>query len=422
MSWKMKPITVYIILVVLLLYGCQTDSEDTHTPSYQERLDRLTSIYDETFISYLQQAEETMGKRIFTYSAISDRFSIPKQIEITGSHFELGQLLGHIARQQGSTPSRISENQRALNNEIIAMYREIYPRYLELVRGLGEVFGMPVSEMDFQSLEGYYFSNLWGDLLLYGAFNALGPAPSTASWNSGNCAMVSADTGNNMILGRNFDNDRVRPHFVVRTKLDGVYEVLANAQYTIYHWVMDGINEKGLVMATAGQVSPSEYYDFYDPYPDFPVIQKNHMFRVALETCATVDEVISLYQRVRPWCPDVANHLMVADASGNSVVIGNSLDRTPAFFPSTENFQVLTNTSYHMGHEYLMENCWRFRTATQMAEQGITGIEDIHVTMQAIKGDSVGYMSLYDINHGKMQLLLPDTYNTPWTYRITVTP
>ena len=171
-------------------------------------------------------------------------------------------------------------------------------------------------------------------------------------------------------------------------------------------------------MATANQASPPEYYRFRDPYPDFPVINEHHMFRVALETCATVDEVIALYQSVRPWCADDADHLMVTDARGNSAVIGLGIDRNPDFFPSEKSYQVLTNTAYQMGHDYMMENCNRFRTATNMAEQGIYVMDDVKNIMRTIRGPAYGYMSLYDIDRRFMRLYLRHDYDEPWDFTL----
>lgn len=363
-----------------------------------------------------------MGKKILTYSTISHQFTIPKRIDIRGSHYELGQLMGHIAQQQGSSPRRIQHNQENLNNQIIEMYSDTYPQFLDLVRGVGSVFGIPMRELDFTSLENGFFNDFWYNLLQYPAFEALGPSPLSGTWDSGHCAMVSARLNNTMLMGRNFDNDRERPHFVVYSQMTGTYKVMASAQYNIYHWVMDGINEKGLVMGTANQAAPAEYYQYFDQYPDHPVINEHHMFRVALETCATVDEVIELYKKVPPWCADYADHLMVTDAYGNSAVIGLDTDRTPTFFPSTGNFQVLTNTAYHMGQEYMMANCWRYRTATEMAEEGLSNLDDVEFIMETIRGKPHGYMSLYDIHRGLMRLLLRHDFNEPWDYTITIKP
>lgn len=412
---------VYPLLLIFFISGCSNKPEQIVEPTYQDMLEELYATYDRDFIVYLERAQEAIGKNILTYSTVSDQFTIPKYMEISGSHYDWGLLVGHIANQYNIRPRRVSSQQMELNNRIIEMYRQIYPKFLEIARGVGDVFDIPVEEMDFIYLEEGLFLDLWYHLLQYPAFELLGPSESADNVRvRGNCAVVSANVQDTILVGRNFDNDRERPHFVVYTRMEGVYNVLANAQYTIYHWVMDGINEKGLVMATANQASPPEYYRFFDPYPDFPVINEHHLFRIALETCATVDEVIALYRSVRPWSPDYADHLMVVDAQGNSAVIGLDTNREPTFFRSEKSYQVLTNTAYHMGFDYLMNNCWRFQTATNMAEQGISNMNDIKDIMQVIRGRAHGYMSLYDIKSGFMRLLLRHDFDTPWDYTLPV--
>jgi hypothetical protein len=416
---KKQCLFVCPLLLIFFINGCSNKHEQTVEPTYRERLEELFATYDREFIVYLERAQEIIGKNILTYSTISDQFTIPKYMEISGSYYDYGLLVGHIASQSGIQPRRVSGGQMALNNRIIEMYRQIYPKFLEIASGIGDVFDIPLEEMDFIFLEEGFFIGLWYNLLHYPAFESLGPSESADNarvW--GNCAVVSANVQDTTLVGRNFDNDRERPHFVVYTRMDGAYKVMANAQYTIFHWVMDGINEKGLVMATANQASPPEYYRFFDPYPDFPVINEHHMFRIALETCATVDEVIALYRSVRPWSPDYADHLMVVDAQGNSAVIGLDTDREPTFFRSENSYQVLTNTAYHMGFDYLMNNCWRFQTATNMAEQGIGNMNDIKEIMQAIRGPAFGYMSVYDIKSSFMRLYLRHDFDTPWDYTL----
>ena len=410
---------VYPLLLIFCISGCSNKQEHIVGPT---TLEELFIIYDRDFIVYLERAQAAIGKNILTYSSISDQFTIPKYMEISGSHYDYGLLVGHIASQyRNHSPRRVYNGRRELNNRIIEMYRQIYPQFLEIARGIGDVFDIPMEEMDFIFLENDFFIGLWYNLLHYPGFESLGPSESADNvrvW--GNCAVVSANVEDTTLVGRNFDNDRERPHFVVYTRMEGVYSVLANAQYTIYHWVMDGINEKGLVMATANQASPPGYYRFFDPYPDFPVINEHHLFRIALETCATVDEVITLYSSVRPWSPDYADHLMVVDAQGNSAVIGLNTNREPTFFRSENSYQVLTNTAYHMGFDYLMNNCRRFQTATNMAEQGISNMNDIKKIMRIIRGRAHGYMSLYDIKSGFMRLLLRHDFDTPWDYTLPV--
>jgi hypothetical protein len=402
-----------LVVALSLLGGCN-GSESSGPAERQAELDRLLTGYDRAFVAYLARAQADMGREILRYSAISADLAIPKRIDISGTHQELGYLFGHIAEQFGRRPPRVAAGRRNLNVRIIETYRRVYPQYLDLVRGVGDVFGVPAEELDFVSLEDDFFLGLWLGLFDYASFDRL--QIGSAGGASGlNCAVVSARLDTAPIVGRNFDNTHERPHFVVYTNMPGAYRVMANAQYAIYHWVMDGVNEKGLVMATANNAQPPEYM-FTDPYPEVPAVQEHHLFRVALETCATVDEVIALYGAVRPWS-QAADHLLVADATGRSAVIEFALDRSTGVFRSTARYQVLTNIAYHEGFEYMTQNCRRFREATRVAEGGIDDLAALAALMRSIRAPAAaGYMSLFDLRGRSMRLYLRRDFDTAWDF------
>lgn len=394
---------VWMVMVFWLFSSACGDRDSVNqTPTVQERLEDLLATYDQEFLEYLSIAQQEMGKTVMTVAPVSSAITIPKTIEIEGSHYDYGCLLALIARQFGREPRTVSSVNIEFNNRIIDMYRAIYPQFLEMARGAGDVFGIVVEDLDFVHFEDDFFHDLWWNLLKYDQFMALHvSAASGVQAMRDACALLSYRMGSNTLVGRNFDNDHLKPHFIVKTRMEGAYRVLANASYTVYHWVMDGINERGLVMGTAANTTPPEYF-WTDPYPSVPAIQQNHLFRIALETCATVEEVIELYRSVRPWSPHTTGHLLVADAWGNSAVIEFDLDRQPDFFRSEINYQVLTNTAYHMGFEYMMNNCWRFRTACNRAADGVDSADDVLDIMHAIRG-SHGYTSIFNIRERLMR-------------------
>lgn len=412
-------IPIICLLTVVLLVNCNQHYEkpdNTLTP--QERLDRLLTTYDQQFRDYLANARQAMGKEILEYSSLSDETTIPKYMEISGSHYEYGLLVGRIAQQYGQQPRRITANRVELNNRIIEMYQRIYPPYLEIARGVGEVFAIPVAELDFSYLEYDFFINLWYSLFRYNQFHDLaGPGEARASLTSTHCSMLFAKVGEDIFMGRNFDDAHQKPQFVVYSKMDEGYRVMANACYIPYHWIMDGVNEKGLFMGTANLAQPAEYY-WNDPYPDEPAICEHHLFRIALETCATVDEVIELYRSIRPWSPNGTDHLMVADALGNSAVIEFNMNREAVFFLSdkNKNYQLMTNIAYQEGMDYMMDHCNRFYRGTGLAEEGIAGFEDVEYITRTIGGREHGFTSFYDLKTRFMQLRRREDYHTPYDF------
>lgn len=405
-----------LALIAALGFLCAcNDPGGSRATDRQAEYEALLASYDRPFIQYLARAQATMGREVLRYTPISGELAIPKRIDISGSHRDLGSLLGHISQQCGRQPPRVAAGRRDLSGQIIEMYRRVYPQYLDLAGGVGDVFGVPLEDLDFVGLEDDFFVGLWLGVFDYASFDRLQVVPTAATPNR-NCAVVSARLATAPIVGRNFDNTHERPHFVVYTDMRGAYRVMANAQYAIYHWVMDGINEKGLVMATANNAQPGGYM-FTDPYPDVPAIQEHHLFRVALETCATVDEVIALYGSVRPWS-QAADHLLVADATGRSAVIEFALDRRTGVFRATAGYQVLTNIAYHMGFDYMTRNCRRFRDATAVAEAGIGDLDGLAAVMRSIRGPGAGYMSLFDLRTRSMRLYLRQDFGKPWGFTL----
>jgi hypothetical protein len=49
-----------------------------------------------------------------------------------------------------------------------------------------------------------------------------------------------------------------------------------------------------------------------------------------------------------------------------------------------------------MGLDYMMENCWRFRTATKAAEAGIDDLNEMENIMNTIRSTDYGHISLFD--------------------------
>lgn len=405
-----------LLILMVFLFNCNRKNGAPRQETRQEKIDRLLATYDLEFKQYLANARQTMGKEIMTYEPVSTHSTIPRYIEIKGSYYDYGRLVALISRQCGRYPQQVQTGKEHLNKGIIEMYKQVYPQFLEIAAGVGDVFDIPVNKLDFVYFEDTFFHDLWWNLFKYSQFRALwGSAAEEAI--SDHCSVVSAKKQAGSIVGRNFDQDHEKPHFVVYTEIEGAYKVMANACYTIFHWIMDGINEKGLFMGTAANSQVQEYF-WTDPHPGVPAIQQNHLFRIALETCATVDEVIALYGTVRPWSPHTTGHLLVADASGNSAVIEFDLDRTPDFFRAEKNYQVLTNIAYHMGFDYMMENCWRFRTATGLAEDGINDLADMENIMKTIRGQ-YGHMSLFDFEQGLMRLYCRREFDRPFDFPLS---
>ena len=96
------------VLLLMIAFACSPGQDDqgTSPSTRQERMEALWASYDENFLSFLQQAHQAIGKTVLTYTPISDRFTIPKRMDITGTHHDLGLLIGHLAQHSGRGPGR----------------------------------------------------------------------------------------------------------------------------------------------------------------------------------------------------------------------------------------------------------------------------------------------------------------------------
>ena len=92
------------------------------------------------------------------------------------------------------------------------------------------------------------------------------------------------------------------------------------------------------------------------------------MVRIALETCATVEEAIERFRSVRIWFPCEVNHLLIADEAGIAAIVEFDRERNMVTFRRTEPQMIMTNTAYQEGIEFIREHCPRFRMAQSVLE------------------------------------------------------
>ena len=99
LAWMALPLLVFSTTQCGENAPRQDDSADR-----QAQIDRLLATYDQEFIGYLARAREAMGREVLSYTPISSDLTIPKRMDISGSHYDYGYLVGHIAQQHGRRP------------------------------------------------------------------------------------------------------------------------------------------------------------------------------------------------------------------------------------------------------------------------------------------------------------------------------
>jgi predicted choloylglycine hydrolase len=381
------------------------------------KIKELVRHYDDGFKEHLAAANREIGTEIVRYEPLALDV-IPRKMTIHGTHREIGRWLGLVAKshfgEAGLDRLRRKSEGEEINRRIGAMYESIYPPYLDLVGGLAETFDLTLDEIDLQYMEHRFFLELWWQLLNYKQFVGLTNFSSMGNSSGLNCSIVScyvADESRHFI-GRNFDNPSDRPHFVVTTDVKGVYRTLGSACYFPYHWVMDGINEKGLFIGVATNAAPRAYNQKEPEYPDEPAVQVIHMVRIALDTCASVDEAIERFRSVRIWFPEEVNHLLIADEAGDAAIVEFDRDRKMVVFRRTEPQLILTNSAYQEGINYVRDHCPRFRIAQAAVTakaplRDLESVREITQAMRVTRGSGrTLWTSYFDITARQMDLRL----------------
>ncbi len=369
---------ILIILLTLTLCFCETSwsrNQDEREAREQE-IRELYETYDDLFKVFLANTNAELGKNVAIYEEISPGL-FPKKITFQGSYRDVGKWLGLMARKQGIYPTLRTEESREINEKIEAMYGKFFPPFLERARGIAWAYSQNLENLDLRNIEDWFAGRLWWELFRYDDFLRL--TRFTSSTSTENCSVISyyIEEEQRMLTGRNFDIYDDRPHFQVVSNLSGVYRSVGMTCYQLQNKIMDGINERGLFMAIASNILPPEYTSYdEEPYPQVAAICSPRLIRVILDCCATVEEALALIRKVRIWFPDELQHFLIADASGRSVVIEFDRDKKLHVFPTTECYQVMTNTAFLEGPDYLYQNCTRFRRATDLCALGVTNMEE----------------------------------------------
>jgi predicted choloylglycine hydrolase len=138
-------------------------------------------------------------------------------------------------------------------------------------------------------------------------------------------------------------------------------------------YAYDGINEHGLAIAVAGvrQVKVR-------PRTNLKPLFVSYLVRKILDQCKTIREAVELAEKYIPFDLDIHSlntHLLVVDASGQSVILEYGQDKWRKII-SEKAWQVLTNKPiYNVPDAKLREKCWRFRSISETLEKSKGAID-----------------------------------------------
>jgi predicted choloylglycine hydrolase len=181
------------------------------------------------------------------------------------------------------------------------------------------------------------------------------------------------------------------------------------------YYLEDGMNEYGVAVAdmTVENVKPP-----YDPRK--PNVIHSLAMRLILDYAKSTDEAIELLRQYNVQFVAETTHLLIADASGKSVV-AEFIDGDIEVSPMVENWQVCTN--HQICGKTEEENdtaCERYRTASNELAKMSAGADAAAVmtVMQAVKQDTTMWSSVYELTSGEFRIAYRQQYERPYEDRI----
>ncbi len=270
-------------------------------------------------------------------------FATVRYLRLEGSHFEIGRKLCEIAMERhGWVPSEDVDPRRTAAQR--RYFERNAPFHFERMRGVADLLGADVEDDTFNLADLAYGFERPGCTLVY-------YPPATTEWGTG-------------VVSRNFDFttgtfDGRRPGaeqvavcsqpYVLELRPDRGYASISICAYDLLGGVVDGMNERGLVVALLADDEATSSFPMVPaqgPQAGFEVLQ---IGRHLLETCATVEEAQSALLEAKLYYSAIPCHYLIADRHGRSFVWENSVWLTQGFiFEGGGRPQVTTNFLYQL--------------------------------------------------------------------------
>lgn len=222
-----------------------------------------------------------------------------------------------------------------------------------------------------------------------------------------------------MLLGRNSDFlTALEPQNAsCLYRLEGSHAVIGNT--TAFVELEDGVNERGL----AGGLTSVW------PGPLVPGLNAGMLLRLALETCASVEETLDLLRRV----PTASSHtLVLADRTGDIALVESRGGRLALRRPAENPAFVCAVNAYHLPElapfhrpgedDWQAEERWRTMTAALEAGVGspreamdlLAGRRGFLCQYDRASGHDTVWSAVYDLSGGRSYLAEGNPRRTPF--------
>jgi hypothetical protein len=205
-----------------------------------------------------------------------------------------------------------------------------------------------------------------------------------------------------------------------------VSEDLENLSYArkkelvnVVFYTPDGINEKGVVVALASVDAQRIREDTGKAF-----INCTYLIREILDHAKNIEEAISIIKKYNimndVWSGSLDQHLLLADASGRSVVAEIS-EGEFRFIPNTANWQATTNSpSYNISTADQKKNCPRY-DAISTAMEAAKGKMDLSQALDMLHKIGHQYTewsTVYDISQKEMNVVIDFDFSKKYTFSV----
>ncbi len=203
------------------------------------------------------------------------------------------------------------------------VYKEYYPELLDELKGMADGRGF--------NPEHLIFRFICGEILFFTDMFKL----------KRGCTIFGIKNGNGVFVGRNYDWEPAGAKSIASHTMqnDGKNSFIAFTVDGIgSNYVEDAINSKGLYIGIT----------FADNHRWSYGLSSLHIGKLIAETCATVDEALTVFSKVSLCCP---KNYFIADKNGRMAVVEHTSERFKVLYPQND---ILIQTN-HYAHTELAD-------------------------------------------------------------------
>lgn len=286
-------------------------------------------------ISFATPSTETRGYKETVIAGGPDKFVEVRHVILKGSNFEIGQMIGELARRDG-TPILPSDNH--IMNRVKREYMaKNYPTLHERMKGVAAAYGLNFFD------DSYDYSGLMQPSMAPpGCSVTFYPAGHTE--NGHNILSRNYDFTTGDITGRKPQKGQLammaRP-ILFEIHPDNGYSSLSLCAFEYLGGVLDGINSEGLVVAILAEEESGPKVG-REPSNEVGMHELMGM-RYLLDNCKNVEEAKEALLFLKHYYSFIPCHYIVGDRNGKSFIFEFSPTRNRNYVIDGNGPQCVTN-------------------------------------------------------------------------------